>query len=148
MNCRYLDAESKSRVVVMGCYGIGISRIAAACVEQNHDAKGILWPPQVAPFHAHLVGLNLEDPAVRDHADQVYQRLQAERIEVLYDDRLARAGEKFSDADLIGLPVRLTVSKRTAAEGKIEFKLRAAPNPELCSLDDAIRQTRATCGLD
>jgi prolyl-tRNA synthetase len=147
MNCRYLDAESKSRVVVMGCYGIGVSRIAAACVEQNHDAKGILWPPQVAPFHVHLVGLNLEDPAVREYADQIYQRLESERIEVLYDDRLARAGEKFSDADLIGIPVRLTVSKRTAAENKVEFKLRSAAKPDILTLDDAIRQTRQSCRL-
>lgn len=145
MNCRYLDAESKSRVVLMGCYGIGVSRMAAACVEQHHDDKGILWPPQVAPFHVHLVGLNLEDDAVRRHADGIYEKLQSEGIEVLYDDRLARAGEKFSDADLIGLPVRLTVSKRTAAENKIEYKPRSAPKPEMLAFDEALARIRTVC---
>jgi prolyl-tRNA synthetase len=140
MNCQYLDAAGKLRLVLMGCYGIGISRMAAACVEQNHDDKGILWPPQIAPCQVHLIGLNLEDPAVANHADQLYQRLLGEKIEVLYDDRPARAGEKFSDADLIGIPVRLTVSKRTMEQQKVEFKCRCESKAELLSLDDALRR--------
>ncbi|HXP61684.1 MAG TPA: proline--tRNA ligase [Dongiaceae bacterium] len=137
MNCRYLDAQGKTRPVIMGCYGIGISRMAAAWIEQNHDDKGIIWSPASAPFEVHLIGLNLEDPAVSAHAEQIYQQLCQGGLTVLFDDRPARAGEKFSDADLIGLPARLTVSKRTLEQGKIEFKLRRQPKAELLSLDEA-----------
>jgi prolyl-tRNA synthetase len=144
MNCRYLDAQGKTRPVIMGCYGIGISRMAAAWIEQNHDDKGILWSPAIAPFDVHLIGLNLEDPAVLAHADQTCRQLEAAGLSVLFDDRPARAGEKFSDADLIGIPARLTVSKRTLEQGKIEFKLRREPKAELLSLDEA--QSRVLAG--
>jgi prolyl-tRNA synthetase len=147
MNCCYVDAEGKSHPVVMGCYGIGVSRMAAACIEQSHDAKGIVWTPQVAPFQVHFVALNLEDAAVTQEAEKIYRRLEQERIEVLFDDRPLRAGEKFGDADLIGLPVRLTVSKRTLEQGKVEFKPRREPKAEVLSLEEAIAKTRAVCGL-
>jgi prolyl-tRNA synthetase len=146
MNCRYLDAQGKSQLVIMGCYGIGVTRMAAAWIEQNHDDKGIMWSPQIAPFDAHLVGLNLEDPAVSTQAEKLYEGLKQAGIEVLFDDRLARAGEKFSDADLIGIPARLTVSKRTLEQGKVEFKLRRDPKAELLSVEDAqarIREAKA-----
>ena len=127
----------------MGCYGIGISRMAAAWIEQNHDDKGIIWSPAIAPFEVHLIGLNLEDPAVSAQAERIYQQLDQAGLTVLFDDRPARAGEKFSDADLIGLPVRLTVSKRTLEQGKVEFKLRRQPKAELLSLDEAMVRVRA-----
>jgi prolyl-tRNA synthetase len=135
MNCRYLDSQGKSQPVVMGCYGIGITRMAAAWIEQNHDDKGIIWSPQIAPFALHLVGLNLEDPAVSAHADAVYKQLQEAGIEVLFDDRPARAGEKFSDADLIGIPARVTISKRTLEQQKLEFKSRGENQSELLTLE-------------
>jgi len=119
MNCRFLDAQGKSQPVVMGCYGIGVTRMAAAWIEQNHDDKGIIWSPRLAPFDAHLIGLNLEDPLVSAEAEKAYQKLQAAGIEVLFDDRPARAGEKFSDADLIGIPARVTISKRALEQGKL-----------------------------
>ena len=137
LNCCYLDAEGKSRSVIMGCYGIGITRMAAAWIEQNHDDKGILWSPTIAPFDAHLVGLNLEDATVNAQAEQLYQQFRKSGIDVLFDDRLARAGEKFSDADLIGIPVRLTLSKRTLEQGKVEFKLRKEPKAELLTIEEA-----------
>jgi prolyl-tRNA synthetase len=137
LNCCYLDAEGKSRSVIMGCYGIGITRMAAAWIEQNHDDKGILWSPTIAPFDAHLVGLNLEDAMVNAQAEQLYQQFRKSGIDVLFDDRLARAGEKFSDADLIGIPVRLTLSKRTLEQGKVEFKLRKEPKAELLTIEEA-----------
>jgi len=143
MNCRYLDAQGKTRPVIMGCYGIGVSRMAAAWIEQNHDDKGILWSPAIAPFDVHLIGLNLEDPAVSARAEQAYQQLQQAGLTVLFDDRPARAGEKFSDADLIGIPVRLTMSKRTLEQGKVEFKPRREPKAELLSLDEAMAFVRA-----
>ncbi len=145
MSCRYLDAQGQSRPVIMGCYGIGVSRMAAACIEQNHDDRGIIWPPQIAPYHVHLIGLNLEDPVVREGAESIYQRLQQERIEVLFDDRPLRAGEKFSDADLIGLPARITVSKRTLEKGQVEFKRRAEGQAVQVGLDEAIERIRQMC---
>jgi prolyl-tRNA synthetase len=146
LGCTFLDAEGKIRPVIMGCYGIGVSRMAAACVEQRHDDKGILWPPQVAPYLVHLVGLNLEDAAVRARVDQLYDRLLREGIEVLYDDRPLRAGEKFSDADLLGLPVRLTVSKRTLEQDKVEFKLRNEAASALLSVEEALARAKAVGG--
>ena len=146
MNCRYLDAEGKSQLVVMGCYGIGVTRMAAAWIEQNHDDKGILWSPQIAPFDAHLIGLNLEDATVSAQAERIHQQLSQAGFQVLFDDRMARAGEKFSDADLIGIPARITVSKRSLEQGKVEFKLRQAAKAELLSLEEA--QGRIRAGLD
>ena len=145
MDCRYLDSAGQQHAVVMGCYGIGVTRIAAACVEQHHDDKGIVWPPHVAPFHAHVIALNPEDPAVTAQAEDVCRRLEAERIEVLFDDRLARAGEKFSDADLIGIPVRITVSKRTAEQGKVEYKLRKEAKAEILTLEEAVVKIHEFC---
>lgn len=147
MGCTYLDANGKPQPVVMGCYGIGVSRIAAACIEQNHDDKGILWPPQIAPYHVHLIALNLEDETIRQAAERLYERLQAEGIEVLYDDRPLRAGEKFGDADLLGLPVRLTLSKRTCEQAKVEFKLRRDAQAQLLSVEEAIQAVHKSCGL-
>ena len=144
MNCRYLDAAGKSKPVIMGCYGIGITRMAAAWIEQNHDDKGIIWSPNIAPFDAHLIGLNLEDATVSAQAEQIYQQLHNAGIEVLFDDRLARAGEKFSDADLIGIPSRITVSKRTLEQGKVEFKLRRDPKAELLTLEEAQNRIKAS----
>ena len=135
MNCRYLDAQGKSQPTVMGCYGIGISRMAAAWIEQNHDDKGIIWSPRIAPFDAHLIGLNLEDAAVSEQAEKIYRQLQAGGMEVLFDDRPARAGEKFSDADLIGIPARLTISKRSLEQQKVEFKWRRESQAQLLSLE-------------
>src|SRR5262249_11272629 len=130
--------------VIMGCYGIGITRMAAAWIEQNHDDKGIIWSPNIAPFDAHLIGLNLEDATISSQVDQIYQQLEKAGLEVLFDDRLARAGEKFTDADLIGIPARITVSKRTLEQGKVEFKLRRDAKAELLTLEEA--QTRIKAG--
>jgi prolyl-tRNA synthetase len=134
LNCRFLDAEGKSRPVIMGCYGIGITRMAAAWIEQNHDDKGIIWSRGIAPFDAHLIGLNLEDPAVSAEAERIDSQLQADGFQVLFDDRPARAGEKFSDADLIGIPARITISKRALEQQKLEFKWRQDKQPQLVSL--------------
>jgi prolyl-tRNA synthetase len=142
MGCAYVDAEGKSRPVIMGCYGIGVTRMAAAWIEQNHDDKGILWSPQIAPFQVHLIGLNLEDATLSQQAEQIYQQLQQEGFEVLFDDRPLRAGEKFGDADLIGIPARITVSKRTLEQGKFEFKLRRDPKAELLSLEEVKARVR------
>lgn len=115
----YLDSEGKSKPVVMGCYGIGPSRVMGAIVEASHDEKGIIWPTSLAPFKVHLLSLQQNE-----RAEKVYQALQAKGIEVLYDDRELSAGEKFAEADLIGCPYRLLISAKTIAAGGLELKRR------------------------
>lgn len=121
-NLVYKDAEGKEQKVIMGCYGIGITRLFGTVVEVHHDEKGIIWPESIAPFAVHLVGLSGD-------ADSVYEELMKKNIDVLYDDRDVSAGQKFADADLLGIPVRLVVSKKT--EGKVEWKKRNSNDSEL-----------------
>ena len=120
----YLDREGQARPLVMGSYGIGLGHLLACIIEQHHDAYGIIWPPAVAPFQVHLVSLGGADSEVAQAAEDLYRRLQERGYTVLYDDRDERPGVKFNDADLIGAPVRLTVSQRTLKERGVEFKLR------------------------
>ncbi|MEJ2729323.1 MAG: proline--tRNA ligase, partial [Deltaproteobacteria bacterium] len=138
-NCTYLDKAGKSRALHMGSYSINISRLAAAVAEQNHDEYGITWPPEISPFQIHLIGLNLETENVRVEAENLYQQLLDEEIDVLFDDRDVRAGEKFSDADLFGIPMRLTVSKRTCKEQKLELKFRNKNQSEFLTYEDALK---------
>lgn len=128
----YKDDKGKEKPVVMGCYGIGITRLMGAIAEIHHDDKGIVWPKEVAPFVCHLIH-------VRHVADKVYQMLEKASVEVLYDDREGvSAGEKFADCDLIGIPVRLVVSKKTG--DKIEWKRRNENRTELLEIDEVIRR--------
>jgi prolyl-tRNA synthetase len=138
-NCAYLNKAGKSQPVYMGGYSINISRLAAAVVEQNHDESGIVWPSNIAPFQIHLIGLNLETEEVRVEAENLYQQLLDEEIDVLFDDRDVRAGEKFGDADLFGIPLRLTVSKRTCKEQKLELKFRNKNQSEFLTYEDALK---------
>ena len=124
MAANYLDRQNISRPIVMGCYGIGVDRLVASIVERYHDDNGICWPVSVAPFQVILVDLSGGDPHVTDVAESVYGTLVSAGLEVLYDDRDDRAGVKFNDADLIGIPVRLTVGKRGVGKGVVEFKVR------------------------
>lgn len=117
----------------MGSYGIGVTRLMGVLVEKFADEKGIVWPESVAPFKVHLVGLNLEDAAVRDWADGLYQNLKERGIETLYDDRDARPGEKFADSDLMGMPYRIVVSRKAKEEGKFEVVTRATGEVRLLS---------------
>jgi prolyl-tRNA synthetase len=115
----------------MGCYGIGVGRTLATIAEIHNDDRGIIWPKSVAPFFVHLVGLQLEDPEIRDWADGIYSNLIQAGIEVLYDDRDVRPGEKFADSDLIGIPYRVIVSKKNKMAGQVELVERATGNVEL-----------------
>jgi len=144
-NCAYLDKAGKSQPLHMGAYSINISRLAAAVVEQNHDESGITWPPEIAPFQIHLIGLNLETEEVRAEAENLYQQLLDEKIDVLFDDRDVRAGEKFGDADLFGFPIRLTVSKRTCKEQKLELKFRNKNQRKLITYGDALKIIKDCC---
>lgn len=123
MGATFLDDQGKAQPFIMGCYGIGVSRILAAVAEQFQDDNGFTWPKQLAPYDIHLVPVNVKDEAQVGLANDLYSLLKSYRYDVLYDDRAERAGVKFADADLIGLPVRVTVGKK-AAEGLVEVKFR------------------------
>jgi prolyl-tRNA synthetase len=124
MGATFLDAEGRSLPIEMGCYGIGISRTMAAAVEQRHDANGIIWPLPLAPMPVHIVPTSVQEPAVRETADKLYADLRATGIEALLDDRDERPGFKFKDADLIGIPLRVTVGARGLQKGIVELKRR------------------------
>ena len=121
----FVDENGTSRPVIMGCYGIGPARAMGTAVDLLSDEKGIVWPDSIAPYTVHLVGLNLDDSEIRDYAEGLCATLTAAGIEVLYDDRDLRAGEKFADSDLLGLPYRVVVSRKTKEEGLFEVVTRA-----------------------
>jgi len=135
---KYKDEEGKLKSVVMGSYGIGPGRVMGTIVETFADGKGIVWPEAVAPFAVHLVALYDEAGTVKKAADELYEKLTKKGVEVLYDDRDASAGEKFGDADLIGLPKRYIISAKTLANGEIEVKDRATGKVEMVKLGELI----------
>lgn len=125
MSCSFLDEHGAEQPMVMGCYGIGVTRTIAAVIEQNHDKDGIIWPWPVAPYHVHLVGLDVGNPEISAVADTLERDLEAAGFEVLYDDRLGLApGVKFKDADLLGMPLRLTVGAKGLKDGIVELRDR------------------------
>jgi prolyl-tRNA synthetase len=125
LGAMYLDERGQQQPIVMGCYGIGPARIAAAAVEQRHDADGIVWPWAIAPFQVHVVPVAVKDAAQMAAAEEIYRDLGAAGFEVLMDDREERAGVKFKDADLLGIPIRVTVGNALAKEGIVEVRQRA-----------------------
>lgn len=134
MNATFLDNQGKAQPLIMGCYGIGISRTLSAIVEQNHDDNGIVWPKSVTPFDLHLISINPKKDDQRELADALYAEFNT-KFDVLYDDRQERAGVKFNDADLIGLPLRIVVGKR-ASEGIVEVKERLTGDSEEVHIAD------------
>ncbi len=145
----FTDERGEERPVVMGCYGIGVSRILTAVVEQHRDERGIVWPPALAPFHVVVLPLNLRDPAVAAASERVYAELGREGLEVALDDRDASAGVKFADADLVGFPVQVILGRKVA-EGRAEVKIRATGERLDVSLGEvgwAVRRSLAACGL-
>jgi prolyl-tRNA synthetase len=142
LGATYLDEQGQSHPIVMGSYGIGSGRVAATIAEQHHDEKGLRWPATVAPFHVSLLSLGVE-PDVVAKAEELYESLTDAGLEVLYDDRLDRAGVKFNDADLIGNPIRLSVSARTLANGQAELKLRTADAAEFVPFGEVVATVSA-----
>jgi prolyl-tRNA synthetase len=140
MGATYLDAEGRERPIEMGCYGIGISRMAAAAIEQNNDANGIIWPFSIAPFHVLLLPINYKDKAIEEVADRLYQELQERGIEVLLDDRDERPGVKFKDADLIGIPLRVTVGTKGLEKGCVELRWRRDGKTDNIPVGEASQQ--------
>ncbi len=137
LDATFLAEDGTRRPFVGGSYGIGIGRSVQTIIETHHDERGIIWPPSVAPFHVHLIALPSSDPDVRAKSEALVAALERERVEVLYDDRDESAGVKFADADLIGIPLRVTVSRRTLKEDKVELKPRARADAELLPQGDA-----------
>lgn len=144
MKALVLDEGGRETPLFMGCYGIGVTRIVAAAIEQSHDEKGIIWPEPIAPFLVVLVPLNLDKSArVREVAENLYAELEAAGIEVLLDDRDARPGVKFADAELLGIPHRLVVSERGLAAGKLEYRHRLASESQDLALGEAVAFIRS-----
>jgi len=134
MGASFLDQNGVSHPIIMGTYGIGLGRLLAAAVEQNHDDKGIIWPAAIAPYHIYLCPLRLENPDIAETAEKLYQDLTSEKVEVLFDDRNDSPGIKFNDADLLGIPLRLTISPRTLESQSIEVKWRKEKQAQLLPL--------------
>ena len=125
MNATFQDGIGETRYFIMGCYGIGVSRIVAAAIEQNHDDNGIIFPLPIAPFQVIVLNLGLKNSAITGAAAGIYDALRKKKLDVLLDDREERPGVKFKDADLIGIPYRLTVGKRFTQEGLVEIRRRS-----------------------
>jgi prolyl-tRNA synthetase len=141
MGATFLDSEGQKRPLVMGCYGIGTGRLMAAVVEQCHDERGILWPPTIAPYDVHLIALGAE-VEIADTAESLYHMLRRQNCQILYDDRDESAGVKFNDADLIGIPLRLTVGSRSLKAHGVEIKRRSAAESEIVPLQKIERRMR------
>ncbi|MBN1944045.1 MAG: proline--tRNA ligase [Bradymonadales bacterium] len=140
MKATFLDADGEARPFVMGCYGIGITRIVSAAIEQNHDERGIIWPMALAPYQVLVLPVQYQDEAVLAAAGQLHDELEAVGIEVLLDDRDERPGFKFNDADLIGIPLRVTVSTRGLKADQVEIKLRGSDQAEMVPLRQAVSE--------
>ena len=142
----FIDRNGESRPIIMGCYGIGPSRLMAAVIEHHHDDKGIIWPAAIAPYQIHLCPLYRDGSRVAEVADKLYSELTAQGIEVLYDDREESPGVKFNDADLLGIPVRVTVSPRTLEKNSVEIKQRSEKESQLVPLEEAVSRLKELIG--
>lgn len=140
MQATFLDEKGESQPYIMGCYGIGVSRIVAAAIEQSHDTNGIIWPKQISPYQAIVLPLDVTNEPVKNTAEDLYTRLKSKSVDVLLDDRDERAGVKFKDADLIGIPVKVVVSTRGLAEGKIEIKMRKSGEVFKLSVEESLQK--------
>jgi prolyl-tRNA synthetase len=140
MNARFLDASGEERTITMGTYGIGVTRTVAAVIEQLHDEQGIVWPYSIAPYPVHIVAVNMKDDATRAAAESIYQGLSQRAIEVLYDDRDERPGTKFKDADLLGMPLRVTVGEKGLKDGVVELRDRRSGEVERVPVGGAVER--------
>jgi len=138
----FIDPSDVSHPIIMGCYGIGLGRLLAAAIEQNHDDKGIIWPMSIAPYHIYLCPLYLENPQVATAAENLYAELELHGLEVLFDDRQESPGVKFNDADLLGIPIRVTISPRTLEANSLEIKKRSEKESHLVPLEDIVARLK------
>jgi len=148
MNIFYEDEEKKKHLVQMGCYGIGLERAMATVVETSHDEKGIIWPKGIAPFDVHLLALGSGKKTIERRIQKIcqglYKDLSKSGVEVLYDDRDKTAGEKFAEADLIGIPIRLVVSEKTLSKNSVEIKERSSEKARLVKIKDVVKSVQCS----
>jgi len=142
LGANFINQSGVSQPIIMGCYGIGLGRLMAAAIEQNHDDKGIIWPLTIAPYHFYICPLYLENSQVLSTAESLYSDLVAQGIEVLFDDRNESPGVKFNDADLLGIPVRVTISPRTLEKNSVEVKWRSEKESQLVPLEGAVSRLK------
>jgi len=137
LGAKFLDEQGNEKPCLMGCYGIGINRILAAAIELGNDDNGIIWPISIAPFEVLVTCVNQDDEKIAGVAENIYQQLLSAGLDVLLDDRQLRGGVKFKDADLIGVPVRVTVGRKSVADGSVEIKLRCEEQSQKISINKA-----------
>jgi prolyl-tRNA synthetase len=138
MKAAFLDPKGLPQPFIMGCYGIGVSRVVAACIEQCHDANGIVWPAALSPWDVTIVPLNMSNDLVKKTAETLYENALKAGLDVLLDDREESAGVKLKDADLIGIPLRIVIGERKMAEGKVEFRRRSEKAAQDLPVDSAL----------
>ena len=138
----FLDSDGTEKTCIMGCYGIGVNRIIASCIEQNYDKDGIIWPPEIAPYRVTILCLNMSHKESNDTAEWLYRELSSSGIDVLFDDRQESAGVKFKDADLIGIPFQVVVGERALAKSQVEIKQRRDKSVELVSKGEALKKIK------
>lgn len=144
MNCSVLDSNGKNAVLEMGCYGIGVSRVVAAAIEQNHDENGIIWPEAIAPFQVAIVPMNMhKSERVKEAAEKLYADLTAQGIEVLFDDRKERPGVMFKDIELIGIPHTVVIGDRSMDNGHFEYKSRKDGEKVPVEMDNILEHLKA-----
>ena len=141
LGATFLDENGVEKPCVMGCYGIGINRIIAAAIEIGNDDNGIIWPISIAPFEVLVTSVNQDDEKVVGVAEDIYRQLLSSGIDVMLDDRDLRGGIKFKDADLIGIPIRITVGKKSVSDGNVEIKLRCESQSTKVSIEKAAHKT-------
>jgi prolyl-tRNA synthetase len=138
MKAVFLDEQGEEHFIIMGCYGIGVSRIVAASIEQRHDRDGIIFPIPLAPFEVIILPLQMHESRVVEVADRLHQGLEEKGVDVLIDDRDTRAGGKFKDADLLGIPLRVTLGDRGLKKNQVEIKERSNPEIKMVPVQDAL----------
>ena len=143
MNMTYTDADGSIKYPIMGCYGIGVGRLAASVCEARHDDNGPIWPISIAPWQVHLCCMRVDQEACKAAADQLYDALQKAGVEVIYDDRDIRAGAMFADADLLGVPVRVVIGPKNLKNGQFELTTRDKKISKLADLDRAVEEIQA-----
>jgi len=140
---KYTDKDGTDKLVIMGCYGIGLGRLMGTIVEVNHDERGIIWPKEIAPFLVHIIELKSENKKIKATALKIYQDLQKQGVKVLYDDRTDKsAGEKFAEADLIGIPYRVVISEKTLAKNSVELKERSKSVVKLIKINQLLKSLK------
>lgn len=143
-NYQFIDTDNTQKEIYMGCYGIGSSRIMGVIAEKYHDENGLIWPEQIAPFTVHLIGLQLDDTEMMERATALYTKLTAAGIDTLFDDRNARPGEKFADADLIGIPYRVVISKKTGDQVEVKRRTQSGAEAQMMGVDELIQMVKKT----